>query len=306
MTLRSLIREFLLLELRNFKDEGPSSGRYFVRQGVLKKAKTFESARPRRGYLQVEGEAERAEMRTLAQDIARAPNRTATRTRDLGRTLKRMWQREADIASFKGVTFIHWQDITHIWSLLNGPRTRDEISAIPYRSTPWTQLRGLRKIGPRAIGAIIEGRPTLIANADMNSHAFRDGKVPFYEIPEEKQDHRRRSSGWNKYPGSQSPGAGPDWDSPARSWEDHLVFSADEIAPHEMISFDVSGVAVPTGSRGWPEALVDNWKVKGLVIPQSVIEEWGADETLDILKSQEIPAGLSIFDERGEERLVTR
>jgi len=286
-------------------EKGDDAAYQKTRQGVLKKAKTFEGARRLRESLYAEGDAERAEMKAIARDIALSPTRNFTKTRDLGRTLKRMWQREADIASFDGVTFIHWQDIGHIWSLLNSPRSRDEISALPYKTTPWTQLRGLRKISANAIGAIIKGRPTLIANADMNSHAFKDGKVPFYEIPEEKQDQRRRSSGWNKYPGTQSPGAGG-FDSPARSWEDHLVFSASDIVPHEMITFDVFDVARPSGSRGWPEALIDNWSVVGLVIPQSLIEKWGIDETLDILKSHEIPAGLSVFDEWGEERSVTR
>jgi hypothetical protein len=291
--IRSLIREFLL--------ESES----------LTNKRRNKSALQLTQHLFVEGEIERSEMSSVAKKIATSPTRSSSSTRDLGRILKNMWQNEADIASFKNVTFIHWQDIGHIWSLLNAPRSRDEISTLPYRTTPWTQLRGIRKIGSRAIGAIIEGRPTLIANADLNSNAFRDGKVPFYEIPEEKQDHRRRSSGWNKYPGSESIGqlrghfGSKDW-SPARSWEDHLVFSASEIAPREMITFDVSGIEHGTGSRGWPEALIDNWKVKGLVVPQSLMEEWGADETLKILKQNEIPAGLSIFDEEGEERLVTK
>lgn len=264
-----------------------------------------------REFLFHEGEAERAEISAVAKRVANLPGAATAQRRDLGRTLKRMWQKEADHASFKGVTFIHWQDIGHMHSLLNSPRARDEISAIPYNSTPWTQLRGLRKIGPRAIGAIVSGRPTLIANADMNTHAFRDGKVPYYEFPEEKQDQRRRSSGWNKYPGTKSIGS-TDYETPsgwtaARSWEDYLVFSASDIFPHDKITFDVGQFTEPSiVARGWPEALIDNWKVTGLVVPQSLIEDWGADELLDTLQRQEIPSGLPIFDQMGKKRLTTR
>lgn len=267
-----------------------------------------------REYLICEGEAERAEISAIAKKMANIPGPAATAgRRDLGRTLKRMWQKEADHASFKGTTFIHWQNIGHMHSLLNAPRSRDEISAIPYNTTPWTQLRGLYKIGPRAIGAVLSGRPTLIANADMNTHAFRDGKVPYYEFPEEKQDQRRRSSGWNKYPGTKSVGSSEEheWSpyakKPARSWEDYLVFSASDIFPHDKITFDAGQLTEPSiVARGWPEALIDNWKVTGLVVPQSLIEDWGADELLDILQRQEIPSGLPIFDQMGEERLTTR
>jgi hypothetical protein len=248
-----------------------------------------------------EGEEERSEISKIAKNVTKAQSKT--HIRDLGRTLKRMWQKEADIASFKSVTFIHWQDIHWMSRLVSSPKKRDEISAIPYRSTPWKQLSGLAKISKRsAIGAIIEGWPTLIANADLNSHAFRDGKIPYYEIPEEKQDQRRKSSGWNKYPGASSLGS---TESGARSWEDFLVYSADEIVLHDKITFDVGEGVVSNIIKGWPEALIDNWRVTGLVIPDSVIENYGIDDLLEILKRNEFPSGVSVYNENGEEKSET-
>ena len=256
-----------------------------------------------------EGEKERKEIADLAKTIT-SVSKSPSKVRSLGRVLKNRWQSEADINSFKNVTFIHWQDIGWMSSVVSYPRRRDEISTIPYNSPPWTQLRGLRKISSKAIGAIISGHPTLIANADLNSNAFKDGKVPFYEIPEEAQDHRRKSSGWKKYPGPRSPGSSVEdtylaGDKTARSWEDYLVYSASEIAPHEKISFDVTGVFQNFDDRGWPEALISNWKVEGLVFPDSVIKSYGIEELLEILSNHGFPDGIPIFDENGEERSAT-
>jgi hypothetical protein len=98
----------------------------------------------------------------------------------------------------------------------------------------------------------------------------------------------------------------------ARSWEDHLVYSASEIAPAEKINFDASKVISRSRRKrgdevmGWPEALIDNWKVIGLVIPDVLIQKWGVEMTLEELKKYGVPAGIPIFDENGEERSVTR
>lgn len=253
----------------------------------------------------LEDAAAREEIASIAKKMAQ-DRLTSSQRRSLGRVLKDKWRKEADIASFDKVTFVHWQDIGFMSTLVSSPRGRDEIPTIPYRTTPWTQLRGIRKVSDKSIGAIIKGHPTLIANADMNSNVFKDGKIPFYEIPEEKQDQRRKSSGWNKYPGPQSPGSEADNPTPARSWEDYLVYSADEIVPHEKISFDVAGVFKGTEPLGWPEALIDNWHVEGLVVPPSVIEHYGIDELLDAFVRQQFPSDLPIYDVMGEIRKYTK
>lgn len=260
-----------------------------------------------------EDEATRRMNANLATHLA-TKVREPTDRRMFGRVLKAAWRKEADHASFNNVTFIHWQNFDRIVDLISDPRGKDEISTMPYVKPPWKPF----SLGwSRVIGVIIKGRPTLIANADLNSNAFRKvtstmgGSI-------EKMDQRQKSSGWNKYPGPKSPGSEEDdfygsfTDGLARSWEDHLVYSADEIAPAEKINFDAQVVFSPSSKgpgdkvMGWPEALVDNWKVVGLVIPDNLIGEWGIEETLDNLKRHEVPTGIPIYDENGEERSVTQ
>jgi len=260
-----------------------------------------------------EDEATRRMNANLAAHIA-TKAREPTDRRMFGRVLKDAWRKEADHASFQKVTFIHWQSFGRIVDLVSNPRGKDEISAMPYNKPPWKPFS--LGWGNRGIGVILKGRPTLIANADLNSNAFRKvaatmgGNV-------EKMDQRQRSSGWNKYPGMKSPGSEPEFydsftNELARSWEDHLVYSAEEIAPAEKINFNAATVFSPSSREpgdkvmGWPEALIDNWRVEGIVIPNALIQEWGIDETLDNLQRHEVPAGIPIYDENGEERSVTR
>lgn len=259
-----------------------------------------------------EDEATRRMNANLATHLA-TKVREPTDRRMFGRVLKDAWRKEADHASFNNVTFIHWQSFNKIVELINNPRGRDEISALPYVNPPWKPFS--LGWGDRGVGVILKGRPTLIANADLNSNAYRKVAATMGGSVE-KMDQRQRSSGWNKYPGMRSPGSEPDFydsltDEVARSWEDHLVYSADEIAPAEKINFNAAHVFAPSrqqGTRmmGWPEALVDNWRVEGIVIPNALIQEWGIDETLDNLKRHEVPAGIPIYDENGEERSETR
>ncbi len=231
--------------------------------------------------------------------------------RQLGRVLKDAWRKEADHASFNNVTFIHWNDINQILNLLRAPRGRDEISTLPYRSPPWKPF----SLGwSRMLGVILKGRPTLIANADLNSNAFKKS-MSLMDL--ENIEQREKSSGWNKYPGVKSPGSGNDYwgditTGLARSWEDHLVYSANEIAPAEKINFDAGKVFSPWSrdpedvAMGWPEALLDNWRIEGIVIPDDEIKIKSIEEFLDNFKRHEVPAGISVYDERGEERSVTR
>jgi len=263
-----------------------------------------------REMLLQEDEAARRMNANLATHMATKVKSAGDR-RTFGRVLKDAWRKEANHDSFNDVTFIHWNDLNRILNLLREPRGRDEISALPYRNPPWKPF----SLGwSRVIGVILKGHPTLIANADLNSNAFR--KVANVMEPE-KIAQREKSSGWNKYPGMKSPGSEQDFwgdftTQLARSWEDHLVYSADEIAPAEKINFDAGKVFSPTSrdpgdvSMGWPEALMDNWRVDGIVIPDDEIKIMGIEEFLDAFKRHEVPAGISVYDERGEERSITR
>jgi hypothetical protein len=264
-----------------------------------------------REMLLQEDEATRRMNANLATHLA-TKVREPTDRRMFGRVLKAAWHKEADHASFQNVTFVHWQSFERIVDLISNPRGRDEISAMPYVKPPWKPF----SLGYRnPIGVILKGRPTLIANADLNSNAFRKVAATMGGSVE-KMDQRQSSSGWNKYPGPKSPGSEPEFtdsftDELARSWEDHLVYSADEIAPAEKINFNAATVFSPStrepGDKvmGWPEALIDNWKVEGIVIPNELIQDWGIDFTLDTLQLK-APAGIPIFDENGDERSMTR
>ena len=227
-------------------------------------------------------------------------------TRDLGRKIKQSWQADADIASFNSVTFIHWSGIQSISDLVQHPRSRDEISTLPYNKTPWTPLNfGKHYI----LGAIVKGHPTLVANADLNSLAYSGlfgvkGQDARSEAIK-KMRARTKMSGYNKYPGLKSPGADAEKreygdEELARSWEDYIVYSASEIFPHEMISFDTKGVFDGFDNKGWPEALLDNWKVVGIVVPQKTVNDLG--NTADIYQTiaEFSTSKLPIYDENGQ------
>ena len=228
-------------------------------------------------------------------------------TRDLGRKIKRSWQADADIASFNSVTFVHWNGISSIFDLVQHPRSRDEISTLPYNKTPWTPLNLGRHY---ILGVIVKGRPTLVANADLNSLSYTGllgvkGQDARSEAIK-KMRARTKMSGYNKYPGMKSPGAdaekreyGDGWEL-ARSWEDYIVYSASEIFPHEMISFDTKGVFDGFDNKGWPEALLDNWKVVGIVVPQKTVNDLGGTaniyQMIPVINTSKLP----IYDENGQ------
>ena len=251
---------------------------------------------------------DKEENATIAKKIASLDHKadhTLWDTRKFGRELKRKWQSEADISSFKKCTFIHWNGFTSVTQLAARPRSKDEISTLPYNSPPFTPLN---LGGNYIIGAMISGHPTIIANADLNSFAF-NGKG----VPSKWGRERTKSSGWNRYPGAYSAGSshpnslgGPgEWD--ARSWQDHLVYTSSEIAAGEKISFDTADTFNYNDNRGWPEALIDNWKVVGLVIPTEVITQLdGIDVILSSFGGEGVPSGLPIYDENGKRRKTTR
>ena len=103
-----------------------------------------------------------------------------------------------------------------------------------------------------------------------------------------------------------SPGAdaekreyGDGWEL-ARSWEDYIVYSASEIFPHEMISFDAKGVFDGFDSKGWPEALLDNWKVIGIVVPQKTVDDVGNKVDIYQTIAEFSTSKLPIYDENGQ------
>lgn len=170
------------------------------------------------------------------------------------RLLKNLWQSEADIKAWKSdVSYIHWGDFNRLISLLSNPRFKDEISTIPYTKTPWIQFdRGEGK--ERIAGVLIEGHPTFAANADLNSNMWKKTSAI-----------RNQSTGLRKYPAKELP------DSVIK-WFDHILLHPSEISSQENISFDAKKVLMGTEVGAWPEVLLANWKIKGLVLPNERIE----------------------------------
>lgn len=247
---------------------------------------------------------DREETTKLSKQVVTTGVHSSVEHRNLGRQIKQAWQADADVASFNSVTFIHWCGIQSVIDLIERPRSRDEISTIPYNKTPWTELN----LGKHYIvGAIIKGHPTLVANADLNSLAYSGlAGVKGQDARSEaikKMRARTKMSGYNKYPGMKSPGADAkkrkngSGEELARSWEDYIVYSASEIFPHEMISFDAKGVFDGFDDKGWPEALLDNWKITGIVVPQITIDKFG--NTGDVVKTIRHITRLPIYDEHG-------
>lgn len=252
----------------------------------------------------LEDDARRSQAASVARKIVDTTPRMDLRS--LGRELKTLWQAEADISSFNRVAFIHWSSLQNVITLLASPRGKDEIPTFPHPKTPWLPF----SLGYEfPVGVIVKGRPTLVANADLNSNAFRRSEA---HMGGDFIKQRSASSGWNRYPGVKSPGSTAeetgeiDASKLARSWEEHLVFSADDIVPAEKVNFNARDVLSSGGRKGWPEALVDNWRAEGVVLPKKTISHFGIDEILDALAGAGVPDGIPVYDEDGDERTVTR
>ena len=270
-----------------------------------------------RETLLLEGEEERRRIKDLATKISSDVDLQLFQFRNLGRKLKKMWQEEADISSFKKGVFVHWNEQDKIINMINAPRKNEEISVLPYKGFPVKKFTlGWDKT---VLGLLVKGHPTLVANADLNSNIWKkEDVIRAYSNspPKEKEirlrfiDQRLKSSGWNKYPGEISPGVDFDKnDKPRegidpRSWESHLIYSLDEIAPGEKINWSMDDLlngfddtGKPVKSWGWPEALIDNWSISGIIIPKNRKNE---QLILKELKASfKTSVGLPIYDVNG-------
>lgn len=194
------------------------------------------------------------EVSQLSDDLESEETQKIKNAYQQARILKNLWQSEADINAWKSdVSYIHWGDFNRLISLLSNPRFKDEISTIPYTKTPWIQFdRGEGK--ERIAGVLIEGHPTFAANADLNSNMWK-----------KTSSIRNQSTGLRKYPAKELP------DSVIK-WFDHILLHPSEISSQENISFDAKKVLMGTEVGAWPEVLLANWKIKGLVLPNERIE----------------------------------
>ena len=256
---------------------------------------------------------DRARLKSLGSKIAKTTDRfedvDPENIKDvykLARLLKSIWQKEADINAWKTkTTFIHWADTTRALSLASAPRAKDEISVMPYIDTPWRAFeRGEGKAN--IVGVIVTGHPTFAANADLNSDVWKQpgglDASGWYKLDKNVSNYleKKKSTGFRKYPG-------PKLISGAMRWFDHIILHPDEITPSKKISFDTSGVFDGTDRKGWPEVLLANWKVLGIVIPDEMInrvkEDYGfsiQEYVETIIENGYFKEGIPVYDQRGK------
>ena len=158
-----------------------------------------------------------------------------------GRKLKKAFAAHVDRKYVDSLEYVHWtNDKQKVLMMLapgivkpdsNAASKRDEVSVIAY-------LPG-KKEGKGAFGKygmVIDGHVTLLAN-DMN--ALHTGYTAHYKSSD---PHRTASSGANKGIGVAD--------------DESVVLSAEDWNPRKIDS-----------AGRWNEALLDNWKITGLIVP---------------------------------------
>jgi len=162
----------------------------------------------------------------------------------IGRPLKQLFAKHADRAFLDSLITVHWASVNNAMNLLKSGSSRDELSASAYLPG---QL-DTSVFAARDVGVVIKGHITLLAN-DMDD-VLSGGGQAYREVAPE----RTKMSGANKGvfrtydPDVYEMGTAvlvfdrEDW-KPAVRWSD---------APHSN------------------EALVDNWQVTGLIVPDTL------------------------------------
>ena len=158
-----------------------------------------------------------------------------------GRKLKKAFAAHVDRKYVDSLEYVHWtNDKRKVLMMLapdivkpddRAPKKRDEVSVIAYLPN--------KKEGKGAFGKygmVIDGHVTLLAN-DMN--ALHTGYTAHYKSAD---PHRTASSGANKGIGVAD--------------DESVVLSAEDWNPRKV------------GNAGrWNEALLDNWEITGLIVP---------------------------------------
>ena len=186
------------------------------------------------------------------------------KTVSTGREAKQAFAKYVDQEEFKKGTIVHWVGSTRaLKKIIDNPRSKDEISCNFY---PDGGYRDWMARGPKKpIGVIVEGHVTYAGRENMFTGY---AKRPRKKADRAKYDHRKASSGINKYP--------------YQIWkdeEDYLEHLRNPKVPKtkaaDMEPYGVKrdlGDDAWMGSFGsrfrpyqdWNEVLVDNWKIVGI------------------------------------------
>lgn len=177
----------------------------------------------------------------------------------LARPLKRAFAKTADQSWLKTLKTVHYVGGTRQLIDLLKANTRDELSAIAYlpgEFTPGTHLYGEAAV-------VVSGRITLLAN-DMDD--LMSGSGALYR---QHDSERAKSSGANK---------GVSRRYPAKTYADIpiLVLDQEDWKPAQS-----SG----SGSDRTNEALVDNWKIEAIIVPEkSANDVWNVAKWENIVE----------------------
>lgn len=159
----------------------------------------------------------------------------------LGRPLKQLFAKHADRAFLDSLITIHWTPMYNAVKIVGSVSSRDELSAAAYLPG---QL-GSNVLSAFDVGVIIKGHITLLAN-DMDDMLTGQGLAYRQADPA-----RAKMSGANK-------GVSHVYDPDAYEMgKAVLVFDAEDWQPAVRWSEE------PHSN----EALVDNWRVTGLIVP---------------------------------------
>ena len=182
-----------------------------------------------------------------------------------GRQAKQMFAKHVDQAQFRERGYIvHWVGSTSaLKKIIENPQSKDELSANFY---PNGGHRDWMARGPKKpIGVIVEGHVTYAGKENMFTGY---GKRPRKKADRAEYDHRKASSGINKYPYEM-------W----KTEEDYLEHLRNPKVPQtkaqDMEPYGIKrdlGDDAWMGSFGsskqpyqdWNEVLVDNWKIVGI------------------------------------------
>jgi len=191
-------------------------------------------------------------------------------------------------AFFDSLIYVSWMKVEEqIERMIRQPQSKDEMSATWYDSAPI-------KAGRAKVGLILKGRPTLVSNSNAftggasrsdTSSADEDQFLDAFYLG--KESHRDRSSGINKYP--------------SMEYAD-LVFGPKDVKQEKIESTRKYGFRKGNflfGERPNNEALIDNWKIVGIVLPFDDTDPLVL-KAIDLATEMDIP----IYDADGKETTV--
>lgn len=184
-----------------------------------------------------------------------------------GRQAKQMFAKHVDQAQFKEHgTIVHWVGSTRaLKKIIENPQSKDELSANFY---PNGGHRDWMARGPKKpVGIIIEGHVTYAGKENMFTGY---AKRPRKKADRAKYDHRKASSGINKYPYEIYKDE-DDYLEHLRN-KDVPQTSASELEPYgvkrdmgdDAWMFGMMGGSSKKPWQDWNEVLVDNWKIVGI------------------------------------------